>query len=166
MLAVTHLLLLRRSYLVQILAVAAQKSSELWLRTHISSRQWGQLCIWGRKWLLKCRFRDYGAIQVSAGYGETKQLPTPTSRCLRATTHMHQQRGGCSLCGAWSFFFFLLPPLKRTHCWTANLRSFSSVAMIITFAGRRGRLQTGGETTLHRVWPAVLTYNKASVFIV
>ena len=108
MLAVTHLLLLRRSYLVQILAVAAQKSSELWLRAHISSRQWGQLCIWGRKWLLKCRFRDYGAIQVSAGYGETKQLPTPTSRCLRATTHMHQQRGGCSLCGAWSFFFF--PP--------------------------------------------------------
>ena len=108
MLAVTHLFLLRWSYLVQILAVAAQKSSELWLRAHISSRQWGQLCIWGRKWLLKCRFRDYGAIQVSAGYGETKQLPTPTSRCLRATTHMHQQRGGCSLCGAWSFFFF--PP--------------------------------------------------------
>ena len=112
MLAVTHLLLLRRSYLVQILAVAAQKSSELWLRAHISSRQWGQLCIWGRKWLLKCRFRDYGAIQVSAGYGETKQLPTPTSRCLRATTHMHQQRG-CSLCGVWSFFFFFPPPSSQ-----------------------------------------------------
>lgn len=54
-----------------------------------------------RKWLLKCRLWDYGAIQVTAGYGETKQLPrkqadvsvqnTPTPRI-----NIETARSGCA----------------------------------------------------------------------
>lgn len=108
-----------------------------------------------RTWL------DYGAIQVTDGYGQTKQLPhkqadvsvqnTPTPR-INTETARSGRPARPSLPG-------------EPTCWTANLRILTSAAMIVAFEGKRGRLQTGEETGLDWVWPYVLTYNKGSLFI-
>lgn len=45
-----------------------------------------------RKWPLKHRLRDYGAIQVSAGYGGSEQLPLQqTDVCAQETATLHSR---------------------------------------------------------------------------
>lgn len=87
---------------------------------------------------------DYGAIQVTGGYGQTKQLPhkqadvsvqnTPTPR-INTETARSGRPARPSLPG-------------EPTCWTANLRILTSAATIVAFEGKKGRLQTGEETAL------------------
>lgn len=92
------------------------------------------LCIWERKWLLK--HRDYRAIQVSAGYGESKQLPHQLAdvSAIQHSNTMHQYRD-CSVCVAWSSF--PREQAVRQPIWEASPLLLWSLLL----QERRGRLQ-------------------------
>lgn len=113
-------------------------------------------CI-GRKWLLKCRLRDYGTIQVTAGYGQTKQLPCQQTdvTALNTPTQFINIETAHSRCAAQSFF----PQEDRLLGSQFEEPHFCCYDRY--FWRRRGTLQTGLETgALDWVWPYVLACNK------
>lgn len=125
--------------------------------TQSSSRQMRTMPHAGRKWLLKCRLRDYGAIKVTAGCGESEQLPrkqadvsvqnTPT-----ASIDMEAARSGSS---------FPRGQTAGQPIWEASLLLLWS---LLCREGEAGSRRERSCAVLHCSWPSVLSYNKGSLF--
>lgn len=105
--------------------------------TQSSSRQMRTMPHAGRKWLLKCRLRDYGAIKVTAGYGENCPANKQMSLCK---THQRQA----------SIWRLLAPGLlsQEGRLLDSQFERLHFCCYDRYFAGRERRAADGSEAVL------------------
>lgn len=118
----------------------------------VNSRQ-GQFCILKESVSLNADIER--TVQVTARYGEIKQKRTNCENAPTPCINIETAHSGLQ--------HVFLP--KRADCWTANLRGFTSTAIIVTLKGWRGRPHTGEEAAFDFVLTHVSTHNKGLMFI-